>query len=166
MLPPGPSDAKVAYPLFSASACHAFLFLLGLLVCLCFCDRFVALSLLLFFFCPSCHMRPSIDTSPARSHTLPPMRSRSTPPLQRSESLFCGLLAPLHPTFVNRVARRLLLTPALGPRFAPKRPAESAKKLIGTNSSFPCELCGDLTVTHRGRFSQLSGSSCWTLATA
>ena len=58
------------------------------------------------------------------------------------ESLFCGFLAPRHPTFVNRAARRLLLSPALGPRFAPKRPAESAKKLIGPDASFPCALCG------------------------
>ena len=49
-LPPGPSDVYEAYPLLSCLACHAFLrFVLGLLVCWCFCDRFVALSLLLFF---------------------------------------------------------------------------------------------------------------------
>ena len=54
------------------------------LVCWCFCHRFVALSLLLFFFCPSCHMRPSIDSWPASSHTLPPMNRRYAPPLQRS----------------------------------------------------------------------------------
>ena len=41
-------------------------------------------SLCSVFFCPSCHMRPSIDSWPASSHTLPPMNRRYAPPLQRS----------------------------------------------------------------------------------
>ena len=142
-LPLGPSDAEVAYPHLSCLACHAFLrIVLGLFVCLCFCDRVVALPLLLFFFCPSCHLRPSIDSWPASSHTLPPIKSRSTSPLQRSGLTLLRLPGASAPDLRES---RGSSAPAVATA------GSAIKKLTGPDASFPCALCGRTSNRHSQR---------------
>ena len=129
--PVGHQDADVPYPLLSCLACHAFLrFVLGLLVCWCFCDRFVALSLLQFFLSIMSH---------AAEHRHLTIQFALLLHCSAPESLFCGFVAPD-------------LRESRGSSAPADASAGSAmKKLTGPDASFPCALCGRTPNRHSQR---------------
>ena len=87
-------------------------------------------------------MRPSIDSWPASSHTLPPIKSRSTPPLQRSGVTLLRLPGASAPD----------LRESRGSSAPADASAGSAiKKLTGPDASFPCALCGRTSNRHSQR---------------